>query len=77
MGRALGLEEGLAQLGQIRDAGKLEDYPFYPAAQGGSHLIAGRPEKAKKHLEFVRLKARYCRARARSLLVGGSFVNEC
>jgi RNA polymerase sigma-70 factor (ECF subfamily) len=51
LGRALGPEEGLAELSKIPDTGKLKDYPFYPAANGEFHLIAGRLAEAAKHFE--------------------------
>ncbi len=51
VGKAKGPEEGLAELGRITDAGKLKDYPFYPAAFGEFHLLAGRHEEAGKHFE--------------------------
>ena len=51
LGHALGPEEGLAELRRILDPGKLKDYPFYPAAQGEFHLLAGRPAEARKHFE--------------------------
>ena len=50
-GRALGPEHGLGELDKIPDAGKLKDYPFYPAAQGEFHLLAGRASEAAKHFE--------------------------
>jgi len=37
-GKALGPEEGLAELRKISDPAKLKDYPFDPAAQGGISL---------------------------------------
>jgi RNA polymerase sigma-70 factor (ECF subfamily) len=45
-GNAVGPEAGLAELSKIPDASKLNAYPFYPAAQGAFHLIAGRPMQA-------------------------------
>src|SRR5262249_22257046 len=51
LGRALGPEEGLVELERIPDRAKLQDYPFYPAAQGEFHLLAGRPTEAVKHFE--------------------------
>ena len=51
LGKARGPEEGLAELGKICDSARLKDYPFYPAAQGEFHLLAGRPEEAGKHFE--------------------------
>jgi RNA polymerase sigma factor (sigma-70 family) len=51
LGKALGPEEGLAELSKIPDTGKLKDYPFYPAAYGEFHLLAGRPAEAAEHFE--------------------------
>jgi RNA polymerase sigma-70 factor (ECF subfamily) len=51
LGRALGPDEGLAELSKIPDTGKLRDYPFYPAAQGEFHLLAGRLAVAAEHFE--------------------------
>ena len=51
LGKALGPEEGLAELRRIPDPAKLKDYPFYPAAQGEFHFLAGRPAEATKHFE--------------------------
>jgi RNA polymerase sigma-70 factor (ECF subfamily) len=51
LGNARGPEEGLAELRKIPDPAKLKDYPFYPAAQGEFHLLAGRPAEARKHFE--------------------------
>ena len=51
MGNALGPEEALAELSKIPDAAKLEEYPFYPAAQGQFQLLAGRRAEAAKHFE--------------------------
>jgi len=50
-GNALGPEEGLAELSKIPDAAKLAGYPFYPAAYGEFHLLAGRMSEAAKHFE--------------------------
>jgi RNA polymerase sigma factor (sigma-70 family) len=58
LGKALGPEEGLAELGKIPDPAKLKDYPFYPAAQGEFHLLAGRPAEAGKHFEKAMKLAR-------------------
>src|SRR5581483_11176593 len=46
VGKAKGPEEGLAELNKIPDAEKLTDYPFYPAAKGEFHLLAGRTIEA-------------------------------
>jgi len=51
LGKAMGPEEGLVELKKIPDPAKLKDYPFYPAAQGEFHLLAGRPAEAAKHFE--------------------------
>src|SRR5262245_24491364 len=50
-GKALGPEQGLAELLKLSDAVRLKDYPFYPAAQGEFHLLAHRPAEAAKHFE--------------------------
>ena len=51
LGKAKGPEEGLTALGKILNAARLKDYPFYPAAQGEFHFLAGRFEEAAKHFE--------------------------
>jgi predicted RNA polymerase sigma factor len=51
LGKARGPEEGLVELSKIPDPARLKDYPFYPAAQGEFHLLAGRPAEAAKHFE--------------------------
>ena len=38
-----GPEEGLAELRKTLPSSK--EYPFYPAAQGEFHLLAGRPRR--------------------------------
>ncbi len=58
LGNALGPEEGLAELRKIPDPARLRDYPFYPAAQGAFHLLAGRPAEAAKHFEKAMKLAR-------------------
>ena len=58
LGKALGPEKGLAELKKIPDPAKLKDYPFYPAAQGEFHLLAGRPAEAGKHFEKAMTLAR-------------------
>lgn len=45
-GNAFGAERGLLEMQQIAGSAKLEDYPFYPAAQGEFHLRAGRADEA-------------------------------
>jgi RNA polymerase sigma factor (sigma-70 family) len=57
-GNALGPEEGLAELNKIPDSARLKDYPFYPAAQGEFHLIAGRPKEAGKYFAIALKLAR-------------------
>jgi predicted RNA polymerase sigma factor len=47
VGNARGPEEGLAELSEIRDAAALKDYPFYPAAQGEFHRLAGRAQRRR------------------------------
>lgn len=51
LGKALGPAAGLAALQKIPDPGKLKDYPFYPAAQGEFHLLAGHLPEAEMHFE--------------------------
>lgn len=58
LGNALGPEEGLDELRKIPDSAKLRNYPFYPAAQGEFHLLAGRPAEAEKHFEKAMKLAR-------------------
>src|SRR5215813_5322445 len=58
MGNALGPEEGLAELSKIPDPDKLKDYPFYQAAQGEFHLLAGRTAEAAKNFEKATKLAR-------------------
>lgn len=50
-GNAMGPEKGLENLRSIPDSAKLASYPFYPAAEGEFHLLAGRPAEAAKHFE--------------------------
>ena len=77
LGNAVGPEQGLVELRKILDVAKLQDYPFYPAAQGEFHLLAGRPAEAGKHFEeatklargrsetkFFERKLEVCRLRA-------------
>jgi RNA polymerase sigma factor (sigma-70 family) len=77
VGKALGAEEGLAEIRKIPDSARLKEYPFYPAAQGEFHLLAGRAEEAGKHFEkamklartqsetnFFRQKLKVCRSMA-------------
>ena len=51
VGNAQGPEEGLAELRKIRDPEILRNYPFYPAAQGEFHRIAGRASEAAKYFD--------------------------
>jgi predicted RNA polymerase sigma factor len=51
VGEVVGPEEGLAELSKIPDPDKIKDYPFYPAARGEFHLLAGRPAEAAKSFE--------------------------
>jgi predicted RNA polymerase sigma factor len=39
------------ELEKIPDLPKLKDYPFYPAAQGEFHRLAGRREEARVSFE--------------------------
>ncbi|HEU0175742.1 MAG TPA: sigma-70 family RNA polymerase sigma factor [Blastocatellia bacterium] len=58
LGQAVGPEEGLAELSKIPDPARLKDYPFYPAAEGEFHLLAGRPAEAAKRFEEAAKLAR-------------------
>jgi predicted RNA polymerase sigma factor len=58
LGNALGPEEGLAELNRIPDAARLNEYPFYPAAHGEFHLLAGRLGEASQHFEKAMKLAR-------------------
>jgi RNA polymerase sigma-70 factor (ECF subfamily) len=51
IGKARGPEEALAALSAIEDGAKLREYPFYPAAQGEFHLLAGRAEIAATYFQ--------------------------
>jgi RNA polymerase sigma-70 factor (ECF subfamily) len=51
VGKAVGPEQGLVELTRIPDSGKLKNYPFYPAARGELHLLAGRRAEAERHFE--------------------------
>lgn len=81
LGKAQGPEEGLTELSKIPDRAKLKDYPFYPAAQGEFHFLAGRPDEAAKHFKgaiklarsrseanFFEHKLKACRSAKTSLL---------
>ncbi len=47
LGKAEGLEKGLEALKNLPGADKLKEYPFYPAAMGEFHFLAGRPKEAE------------------------------
>lgn len=51
LGKARGPIEGIAELRKIANTDRLKDYPFYPAAQGEFHLLAGRPVEAAAYFE--------------------------
>jgi len=51
VGKAVGPEQGLVELTRIPDSGKLQNYPFYPAARGELHLLAGRRAEAERHFD--------------------------
>jgi predicted RNA polymerase sigma factor len=51
LGKARGPEAGLGALDKISDSARLKAYPFYPAAQGELHLLAGRHAEAAQHFE--------------------------
>jgi hypothetical protein len=75
------LEEGLAELRKILDPVKL-DYPFYPAAQGEFHLLAGRPAEARKHFEKAlelarsRCETNFFERKLKSCQLEASQINE-
>jgi predicted RNA polymerase sigma factor len=58
VGKAKGPEKGLEELGKIPDAEKLKGYPFYPAAFGEFHLLAGRHQEAGVYFERAAALAR-------------------
>jgi RNA polymerase sigma-70 factor (ECF subfamily) len=58
VGQASGPEKGLAALMAIEGLEKLKDYPFYPAALGEFHRLAGRPQEAQAHFEKALALAR-------------------
>jgi RNA polymerase sigma-70 factor (ECF subfamily) len=58
VGRAQGADAGLSELANIPDLAKLKDYPFYPAAQGEFHRLAGRTEQARGFFETALKLAR-------------------
>jgi RNA polymerase sigma factor (sigma-70 family) len=51
MGQSQGPERGLAELKEIPGLLKLKDYPFYPAAQGEFHRLAGHRNEARRCFE--------------------------
>jgi RNA polymerase sigma factor (sigma-70 family) len=51
IGQAFGPEKGLVALNAIEDLEKLKDYPFYPAALGEFHRLAGRTKEAREYFE--------------------------
>jgi RNA polymerase sigma-70 factor (ECF subfamily) len=51
VGKACGPEEGLSELVKIPDSEKIEAYPFYSAAMGEFHLLAGHPDEAALHFK--------------------------
>ncbi|MCU1244485.1 MAG: polymerase sigma-70 factor, subfamily [Acidobacteria bacterium] len=51
LGMTQGPKAGLAALATLRDAERLRDYPFYPAARGEFHRLAGRPAEAAQHFQ--------------------------
>jgi len=57
-GMARGAEAGLAQLRMIADVDRLEDFAFYPAAQGEFHLMAGMLGQAESYFELAKKRAR-------------------
>jgi predicted RNA polymerase sigma factor len=59
LGKAEGPEEALAELKSIPGAVKLKHYPFYPAAPGEFHPLAGRPAEAEKHFAMAVKLARH------------------
>jgi RNA polymerase sigma-70 factor (ECF subfamily) len=58
VGQAFGPEKGLIALNSIEDLEKLKDYPFYPAALGEFHRLAGRTKEATEYFNAARLLAR-------------------
>jgi RNA polymerase sigma factor (sigma-70 family) len=57
-GKVFGPDDGLTELNKIEDSAKLKDYPFYPAAHGEFHFLAGRSDEAQKHFEKAMKLAR-------------------
>lgn len=58
LGQAFGPEKGLIALTSIEDLEKLKGYPFYPAALGEFHRLAGRTKEAGEYFEEARRLAR-------------------
>jgi RNA polymerase sigma factor (sigma-70 family) len=58
VGQAFGPEKGLVALNGIEGLEKLKDYPFYPAALGEFHRLAGRAKEAREYFEEARALAR-------------------
>ena len=50
-GKAFEPDDGLAELEKIDDSRKLKEYPFYPAAHGEFHFLAGRYDEAGRYFE--------------------------
>jgi RNA polymerase sigma-70 factor (ECF subfamily) len=46
-GQAQGPEKGLVELERLPDPSRLKDYPFFPAAQGEFHRLAGHGQEAR------------------------------
>ncbi len=58
IGQAQGPDQGLVELEKVPDLGRLKDYPFYPAAKGEFHRMAGRKEEARRYFESALKMAR-------------------
>ena len=58
VGHAQSPEKGLMELAQIPGLAKLKNYPFYPAAQGEFHRLAGRRQDARRCFESALKLAR-------------------
>lgn len=58
IGRVAGPDQGLRALNQISGADKLAGYPFYPAARGEMHRLAGRLQQAQAEFEVALRLAR-------------------
>jgi len=83
LGKALGPEEGLAELRKIHDFARLKDYPFFPAAHGEFHLLARRPTEAAKHFEKAiklarsRSETNFFERKLRACQPGVVQINDC